>query len=43
VGVEEVNWEDISMEEFVMGEENFHKGGPGFTSIISKNKEKLYK
>ena len=26
--------EDLSMEEFVMGEENFNEGGVGFSSII---------
>ena len=25
---------DLSVEEFVMGEENFHEGSAGFTSII---------
>ena len=25
---------DLSMEEFVMGEENFHEGGPGSSSMI---------
>ena len=27
-------WEDLSMEEFVMGEENFPEGVAGFSSII---------
>ena len=27
-----------SIEEFVMGEENFHEGSAGFTSIIKKKK-----
>ena len=26
--------EDFSMEEFIMGEENFHERGAGFSSII---------
>ena len=30
----EVTWEDLSMEEFVMGEENFNEGGGGLSSII---------
>ena len=30
----EVTWEDVSMEEFVMGGENFHEGGAGFSNII---------
>ena len=29
-----VTWEDLSMEEFIMREENFHEGGAGFSSII---------
>ena len=29
-----VTREDLSMEEFVMREENFHEGGVGFSSII---------
>ena len=28
-----VTWEDLSMEEFFMGEENFNEGGAGFSSI----------
>jgi len=27
-------WGKLSMEEFVMGEENFHEGGAAFSSII---------
>ena len=27
---------ELSMEEFVTGEENFHEGSAGFTSIILK-------
>ena len=27
---------ELSIEEFVMGEENFHEGSAGFTSIIKK-------
>ena len=33
-------WEDLSMEEFVMGEENFNKRGAGFSSIIKKTMKK---
>ena len=33
VGVR-VTWEDLSMEEFIMREDNFHEGGVGFSSII---------
>ena len=29
-----VMWGYLSMEEFVMEEENFHKGGVGFFSIL---------
>ena len=32
---------ELSIEEFVMGEENFHEGSAGFTSIIKKNNEKI--
>ena len=30
---------ELSIEEFVMGEENFHEGSAGFTSIIKKKKK----
>ena len=34
-------WEDLSLEEYVMGEEKFNEGGTGFSSIIiKKNNEK---
>ena len=29
-------WEDLSLEEYVMGEEKFNEGGTGFSSIIIK-------
>ena len=29
-----VTWEDDSMEEFVMGEDNFYEGGAGYSSTI---------
>ena len=29
-----VTRKDLSMEESIMGEENFHEGGAGFSSII---------
>ena len=32
--VEGGTWEDISMEELLMGEDNFNEGGAGFSSII---------
>ena len=34
-------WEDLFMEEFVMGEGNFHEGGAGFSSFIEKNNGKI--
>ena len=34
VQVEGTMWEDLSMEEYIMKEENFHEGGAGFSSII---------
>jgi len=29
-------WEDLSLEEYVMGEEKFNKKGAGFSSITIK-------
>ena len=29
---------ELSIEEFVIGKENFHEGSAGFTSIIKKKK-----
>ena len=29
--------EDLSLEEYVTGEEKFNEGGAGFSSIIIKN------
>ena len=35
-------WEDLSFEEYVMGEEKFNEKGAGFSSItIKKNNEKI--
>ena len=34
-------WEDLYMDEFVMGEDNFNEGGAGFSSIILKKNEKI--
>ena len=35
-------WEDLSLEEYVMGEEKFNEKGAGFSSItIKKNNEKI--
>ena len=36
-------WEDLSMEEFIMRDENFRKEDAGFSSIIKKNNEKINK
>ena len=33
---EEVTWEDFSLEEFIIMEENFHDGGARFSSIVKK-------
>ena len=35
-----VTWGDPSMEEFFLGEENFHEGGAGFSIIIKKKQWK---
>ena len=37
-----VTWEDIYMEELLMGEENFNEGGAGFSRYIWKNNENKY-
>ena len=37
---EGVTWEDLSTEEFIMMEENFHEGAAECSSIIKKNNEK---
>ena len=29
-----IMWKDLSMEEFIIKEENFHEGDTGFSSII---------
>ena len=36
-------WKDLSLEEYVMGEEKFNEGGDGFSSIVvkKKNNEKI--
>ena len=37
-------WEDLSLEEYVMGEEKFNEKGAGFPSITiqkKKNNEKI--
>jgi len=33
-GEEEATWEDLSMEQFIMREENFHEGAARLLSII---------
>ena len=41
-GGEGTMWEDLALEEYVMGEEKFNEGGAGFSSItIKKNNEKI--
>ena len=34
-----VTWEDISMEEFIMREDNFHEGGAGLLALFKKKKK----
>ena len=34
-------WEDLPLEEFVMGEEKFHEGAQDFLTIFLKNNEKI--
>ena len=34
-------WEDIYLEEYVMGEEKLNEKGAGFSSITIKNNEKI--
>ena len=34
-------WEDLSLEECVMGEEKFNEKGAGFSNITIKNNEKI--
>ena len=36
---EEAMWEDLSLEEYVMGEEKFNEKGAGFSSITLKKKK----
>ena len=33
-------WEDLSLEEYVMGEEKFNEKGAGFSSITIKKQQK---
>ena len=33
---------ELSLEEFVMGEEKFHEGSVGFSSIIKKKTKNKY-
>ena len=33
---------ELSIEDLVMGEENFHEGSAGFTNIIKKKTMKKY-
>ena len=34
-------WENLSLEEYVMGEDKFNEKGAGFSSITIKNNEKI--
>ena len=34
-------WGEISTEEFVMGEENFHEGAQDFLALLKENNEKI--
>ena len=34
-------WEDLSLEEYFMGEEKFNQNGTEFSSITKKNNEKI--
>ena len=34
-------WEDLSLEEYVMGEEKFNQKGAGFFSITMKKMKKI--
>ena len=34
-------WENLSLEEYVMGEEKLNEKGAGFSSITKKNNEKI--
>ena len=36
-----VTWEDLSIENFVMGEETFNEGGPECLALLKKNNEKI--
>ena len=42
VGVEgRVTWEDLSMEELLIGEETFNGGAQDFLALFKKNNEKI--
>ena len=36
-------WEDLSLEEYFIGEEEFNEKGAGFSSITIKKKQSKYK
>ena len=38
---EGVTWEDLSMEEFIMREENFHEGAQDFLALFKKKNERI--
>ena len=37
-----VTWEDLSMEEFVIGKENFNEGCAGFVALFKKKRKNKY-
>ena len=39
---EGASWEDLSMEEFVMGEENFNEGAQDFLALFKKQRKNKY-
>ena len=39
---EEAAWEDLTVEEFFMAEENFHEGGQDFVAFFKKNEKKNF-
>ena len=41
MGQGEVTWENLSMEEFIMREDNFHEGAQDFLALFKRNNEKI--
>ena len=42
-GGDGVTWQDLSIEEFFMEEEDFYEGGTGFSSIVKKKQSEIKK